>query len=153
MEVLLSVQLVFAQTKTIPLQSIWPKQAKRLDMHDTDDGIEWTLSNFAGGDLKILVDGKVNETTVCTCCSEGQMVSWTTSKMSGQQGEWGDCPPLLCPPVRFHPEYWAEVWGPQLRRDVDLLKGVQRRVTGMTRGLEHRHKVVVENVNIFPQAK
>ena len=39
--------------------------------------------------------------------------------------------------VRAHLEHYAQAWGPQHWKDVELLDRVQRKATKMIRGLEH----------------
>ena len=45
--------------------------------------------------------------------------------------------PLYSALVRSHMEYHIQMWNPQCRRDMNLLKHIQRRATETTQGTEH----------------
>ena len=79
-------------------------------------------SRPAEKELGVLVDDK--EPTACSCSSEGQWYPGFQQKRGGQKEQ---IVPFYTALMRTHLEYCVQVWGPQYRKDVELLERVQRR--------------------------
>ncbi|PKU45220.1 hypothetical protein llap_4481 [Limosa lapponica baueri] len=89
-------------------------------------------------DVGVLVlNMKLNMSQQCmlTAQKASCIMGWIKSIMASRSMEV--ILPLYSTLVRPHLEYRIQLWGPQYKKDMDLLEQVQRSTTKAIRGLEH----------------
>ena len=96
-------------------------------MHKYRLGDEWIESSPAEKDLGVLVDGKLTVSQKCVLTAQKSNHILGCIKRSVASRSREVILPIYSALMRPHLEYCVQLWGPQHKKDMDLLEWVQRR--------------------------
>jgi len=107
-----------------------PKHTYRL-------GGEWLENSPEEKDVGVLVDEKLNMSRQCALAAQkaNRILSFIKRSVASREKE--GILPFYSALVRPHLESRVQRWGPQHKKDIDVLEWVQRRAAKMIRGLEY----------------
>ena len=87
--------------------------------------------------LEVLVAAKLNKSQQCALAAQKADHILGSIRGGVDSSERKVIAPLYSALVRPHQEYSIQAWGPQLRKDSELLEQIHRRATKTVGGLKH----------------
>ncbi|GAB0176546.1 hypothetical protein GRJ2_000119800 [Grus japonensis] len=110
---------------------------RRNPKHNYRLSEEWIENSPEEKDLGVLIEEKLNKSWRCALAAQKANRVLGCIKRSVTSRSREGILPLYSALVRPHLEDCIQLWGPQNKKDMELLERVQRRVMKLIRGLEH----------------